>query len=184
MSRAALRWAPSLLSVVRGALALPLGLAVAARADAAALACLGAAAATDVIDGRLARRLRVASAAGAWLDVGADALVTTVALAMLGNTGALPSALFVAPLLAFGVFAATSRHGRPRYDPVGKYYGAWLFAVAGATLALSDLAVAATLSAATVLLTALVVAGRFRAGPAPPPRSPASTATPRTAPGP
>jgi len=41
----------------------------------------------------------------------------------------------------FGQFVLTSRRGRPIYDPVGKYYGVFLFCAVGVTLLLPYAAV-------------------------------------------
>jgi len=54
----------------------------------------------------------------------------------------------------------TSGLRRPVYDPVGKYYGVFLFAAIGVTLALPDFAVRYTLLISILGLTVASVASR------------------------
>ena len=54
----------------------------------------------------------------------------------------------------------TSGLRRPVYDPVGKYYGVFLFAAIGVTLALPDVAVCYTLLISILGLTVASVASR------------------------
>ena len=54
----------------------------------------------------------------------------------------------------------TSGLRRPVYDPVGKYYGVFLFAAIGVTLALPDFAVCYTLLISILGLTVASVASR------------------------
>ena len=65
----------------------------------------GLAALSDFIDGRLARRLRVASPRGAWLDVWADAWFVECGLTALAWAGRLPWATPVAMAIALSSFA-------------------------------------------------------------------------------
>ena len=65
------------------------------------------AAATDWADGRLARRLGVASSAGASLDVAADAAFVLGGLVALATAGIVVPALPVAAALALAAFAAS-----------------------------------------------------------------------------
>ena len=54
----------------------------------------------------------------------------------------------------------TSGLRRPIYDPVGKYYGVFLFAAIGVTLALPDFAVCYTVLISILGLTVASVASR------------------------
>ena len=95
-----------------------------------AIACL-----TDAIDGRLAKRLGVSGPIMAYWDAGADFLVVAAAFSAFVGKGMYPSWTLVLIGAMFLQFVVTSGISRPVYDPVGKYYGVFLFATVGATLA-------------------------------------------------
>jgi phosphatidylglycerophosphate synthase len=128
-----------------------------------ALVLLGLAALTDVLDGPSARRLGVASAAGAHLDVWADFAVLLAAYGALAQLGALPLWL---PLVISGMFAQFilgAHRGRLVYDPIGKHYGTLLYSAALALLLLPDAAFAYALTLGILALTLLSLVSRARA---------------------
>ena len=138
-----MRFAPHALSLGRAVAAPVLFATIDAGATAAALGVLAATAASDAVDGRLARRFGVASAAGAWADATADLLIAIAAFAAFVHRGMYPAWLVWVIVGMFAQFVATSalaarRPGRlprrPVYDPVGRFFGAALFAAAGVTL--------------------------------------------------
>jgi len=131
---------PSAVSVSRVALAVPFGLALHDGRRVLALAWLGIAALTDVADGFLARRLRASTGLGAYLDASADFVVVMVGLVALGGLG-FPRWPLGVVIAMFVQFLLSSGRARPRYDPVGKYYGGLLFVVVAAATAFPDLAV-------------------------------------------
>jgi len=94
--------------------------------------------ATDLLDGYLARRWEVCTSAGAYLDASADLLVVLAAMAALARHGLYPLWSLYLIACMFAQFVLTSRLGRPIYDPVGKYLGAFLFVVVGITLLRPD----------------------------------------------
>ncbi|MFM8411862.1 MAG: CDP-alcohol phosphatidyltransferase family protein [Alphaproteobacteria bacterium] len=77
------------------------------------LAIAVVAAATDWIDGRLARKLGVVSSRGAGLDVAGDAAFVLCGLSALAATGAIVVALPAAAALALAAFALARRSGAP-----------------------------------------------------------------------
>ncbi|MBU6280596.1 CDP-alcohol phosphatidyltransferase family protein [bacterium] len=85
-----------------------------APASLAPLAIAVVAAATDFVDGRLARRTGSTSAAGAALDVAGDAAFVLCALAALARSGAVVPALPVAAAVALAAFAWSRRAGASR----------------------------------------------------------------------
>ena len=127
---------PDALSFVRVLLAPALVSALAVGAHGVATLALAAAAASDVLDGWLARRLARAQApggaprpTGAYVDVAADAVFLLSGLTTLWLLGQAPAWL---PLLALAVlvrFVVTSAHGRLVYDPVGRHFGTLLYVV-------------------------------------------------------
>lgn len=91
---------------------------------------------TDYLDGYLARKLDAATNYGAYLDTVADfILIVTVFLAFI-ITGIYPYWVLILIIFMFIQFILTSGTKKPIYDPIGKYYGAFLFATAGITLIL------------------------------------------------
>jgi phosphatidylglycerophosphate synthase len=128
-----------------------------------------AAAATDLADGALARRLAVASRAGGHADAGADFLVLGAVFAGFVDRGMYPLWVLATMALMFAQFVATStlaarhqRNGRsaqPAYDPVGRYYGATPYVAALAMFG-ADAAATATVPGLLLAVTVASLAGR------------------------
>ena len=104
----------------------------------AAFACLVFAAATDVLDGPLIRRIGRPSVAGGYFDATADCAVIVAAFAAFASIGVYPAWTVALIGLVFLVFIVTSRLMPDIYDPVGRNIGGVLFLAIGATLLLSD----------------------------------------------
>jgi CDP-diacylglycerol--glycerol-3-phosphate 3-phosphatidyltransferase/cardiolipin synthase len=121
--------------------------------DAAIL--LGCAAASDLADGALARRLGAVMRAGAWIDVTADFTFVATGLVALAAVGATPAWVPLLAGLMFAQFVVTSWRGGPAYDPIGKYYGGFLYGVLAVVLLVPDLAV---WHAAPVVVAAMTAA--------------------------
>ena len=162
MNQALTRALPSAISGVRLALAPLLAVLLLSGAHRAGAAVLAFGAATDVADGALARRLGVACAAGAWLDVWADFLLVTAGLSALAARGVLPGWLVAVPVAVFAAFLATSGCLRPVYDPVGKAYGGVLMGSLLVSLLVPDAAVHGVLLLAVGAISGLVLSGRIR----------------------
>lgn len=91
---------------------------------------------TDYLDGFIARKWSTVTNIGAYLDTIADfILVATIFLAFI-VTGIYPYWLLILIIFMFLQFILTSGIKKPIYDPIGKYYGAFLFTSAGITLIL------------------------------------------------
>lgn len=91
---------------------------------------------TDYLDGFTARKLEAATNYGAYLDTVADfILITTIFLAFI-ITGIYPYWILILIIFMFIQFILTSGTKKPIYDPIGKYYGAFLFTSAAITLML------------------------------------------------
>lgn len=82
---------------------------------------------TDGLDGYIARKLKTSSSRGAYFDVVADFIWIFTAFAALILIGLYPAWLLIIIVLMFIQFLITSRFKIPIYDPVGKYYGSFLF---------------------------------------------------------
>ena len=93
------------------------------------LACL-----TDVLDGHLARRLGGLPSLGVYCDATADFLLVLAAFSAFAVKDIYPFWTLLLIGAMFLQFVLSSGLKRPLYDPVGKYYGVFLFAAIGVTL--------------------------------------------------
>lgn len=89
---------------------------------------------TDAFDGYFARKLDVSSDYGAYFDIIADFILVLIAFLAFIIRGIYPYWLLLLIILVFLQFIITSRLNVLIYDPLGKYYGAFLFAIILITL--------------------------------------------------
>lgn len=82
---------------------------------------------TDGLDGYLARHLNSTSVIGAYLDVTADFIFILSGFLAFVVLGVYPTWLLIIIIFMFLQFIITSKFKIPSYDPVGKYYGSFLF---------------------------------------------------------
>jgi CDP-diacylglycerol--glycerol-3-phosphate 3-phosphatidyltransferase len=115
---------------------------------------------TDALDGFFARRLGVSSSVGMYLDITADFLLVLTAFSAFVVKGVYPLWALLLISLMFTQFIVTSILGRILYDPVGRYYGAFLFAVIGITLALPKPPVHFCLLVSVLAMTIVSVTSR------------------------
>lgn len=97
---------------------------------------------TDALDGYVARRLGGASPfLGSYSDAVADFFLVLAAFSAFVLKGLYPFWMLLLIVAMFAQFVLTSRRARPIYDPVGKYYGVFLFCAVGMTLVMPDAAI-------------------------------------------
>jgi CDP-diacylglycerol--glycerol-3-phosphate 3-phosphatidyltransferase/cardiolipin synthase len=112
---------------------------------AGALCIFAVAVFTDALDGHVARKLGGAAPFlgpySAYSDAAADFVLVLAAFSAFVIEGLYPSWMLLLIAAMFAQFVLTSRLARPVYDPVGKYYGVFLFCAVGVTLALPFAAV-------------------------------------------
>lgn len=89
---------------------------------------------TDALDGHAARRLGGGALLGPYSDATADFVLVLAAFAAFVVRDIYPFWTLLLIVAMFIQFVLTSRLDRPIYDPVGKYYGVFLFAVIGVTI--------------------------------------------------
>ncbi len=90
---------------------------------------------TDALDGYVARRIGGADLPlGAYSDPIADFVLVLAAFMAFVVEGVYPFWILLMVLSMFAQFVITSKPGRPVYDPIGKYYGVFLFAAVGMAL--------------------------------------------------
>jgi len=151
------------LSIGRGLLALPFAWAMSSASGSAAVAAaflLGIAIASDLLDGRLARRRGTVSPLGGILDHGADFCFVMAGLVAGAGRGIFPAALPICVAVAFAQYVIDSywlhRKGSLRMSALGRWNGVLYFAPLVGD-ALARLAVPALAPLVTLLAWALVV---------------------------
>jgi phosphatidylglycerophosphate synthase len=124
------------LTLVRLALAPVLVAAVLGGAPRWGSLVFALAVATDVADGRAARRRGQATAAGGFLDHAVDAAFVTAGTAALAARGALPGALPVLIAAAFAQYAVDARapDGGLRGSALGRWNGIAYYAIVAVPL--------------------------------------------------
>lgn len=115
---------------------------------------------TDALDGYSARKLGASSDYGAYFDIIADFILVLVAFLTFILIGIYPYWLLLLIILVFLQFILTSRFKVLIYDPVGKYYGAFLFAVILVTLVCPPTFYSLLLTV-TVIFTAASLLSRY-----------------------
>ena len=89
---------------------------------------------TDALDGYLVRRLGISPLLGTYFDATADFLLVMAAFSAFVMERIYPFWTLLLIGSMFAQFIVTSGLRRPLYDPLGKYYGVFLFAAIGVTL--------------------------------------------------
>jgi cardiolipin synthase (CMP-forming) len=92
---------------------------------APAVAIAIAASITDFIDGRIARRMGAASAAGRWLDSAADVVFVLSALGCFAAAGAIPAYIPILIAISFSQYAIDSMLIAPGSGPIRSRLGHW-----------------------------------------------------------
>jgi phosphatidylglycerophosphate synthase len=101
------------------------------------LACIlvfGFSQATDLIDGYVARKLHVASKAGAYFDAAVDFIFISGIFTAFTLSGYYPVWILALIAASFAQFIISSRFTTKLYDPLGKYIGSVLYIAIGLTL--------------------------------------------------
>jgi phosphatidylglycerophosphate synthase len=134
--RSGTRWntRANALTLARAACAPPLALSIAGGHDLAAAGLFAFAVASDLADGRLARRWGEVSPLGGLLDHASDALCVTAGLGALAHSGEIPLALpwLVAAAFLQYVFDSRAAGGRElRASPLGRWNGIAYFVLVG-----------------------------------------------------
>jgi CDP-diacylglycerol--glycerol-3-phosphate 3-phosphatidyltransferase/cardiolipin synthase len=121
-----------------------------------ALGILLVAVLSDAVDGLVGRRFGGASPLlGAYSDPVADFTLVLAAFTAFVLKDIYPGWLLLLIIAMFAQFVLTSRLAGPIYDPVGKYYGVFLFGAAGLTVVVRS---ADVQQALLVLILAFTVA--------------------------
>jgi len=89
---------------------------------------------TDLIDGYVARKLKVASKLGAYFDAVTDFVLISGIFVAFTLSNYYPAWILLLIAASFGQFIITSLYSKKLYDPLGKYIGSVLYIAIGLTL--------------------------------------------------
>lgn len=126
----------------------------------AALVCLAGAMVSDAVDGILARRLGIASSAGAYFDATADFAVIVAGFAGLAAIGVYPAWPVALIGLVFVVFLASSWLTPTIHDPLGRHIGGILYVALAVALLLPDMLVQGVILATVTGALTMTLAAR------------------------
>ncbi len=116
---------------------------------------------TDLVDGFLARKLKVSSSWGAAFDSTVDFLAIGGLFLYFGLVGIYPLWVFGFIVFMFSQFIVTSFFSKVIYDPIGKYYGSLLFGAVGLTILSIALPVRIVITISIVTITAISFLSRM-----------------------
>ncbi len=91
------------------------------------LALFAVAAATDLFDGYLARRLNVTTTFGAYYDAATDFVLLFGAFTFFALKGFYAAWLPLLIVVSFALFLISSLYAKKLYDPIGRYTGSALY---------------------------------------------------------
>ena len=117
--------------------------------------------ATDALDGYVSRKLDVASSMGAYFDVVADFILILSGFSGFVFIGLYPFWLIIIIILMFLQFIITSKFKLPVYDPIGKYYGSFLFIVIFISLIVINPILYFLLTTLIVIFTFISITSRY-----------------------
>ena len=89
---------------------------------------------TDLIDGYVARKLKVTARFGAYFDAAADFALISGVFAAFIISNYYPVWMLLLIVLSFAQFIASSLYSKMLYDPLGKYIGSILYIAITLTL--------------------------------------------------
>lgn len=127
---------PFVLVVLRVFLAFALLFAISLDYLDISIAVYSLAFATDILDGRIAQWMKIttSSAIEAYLDPVADFILILLSFYAFSLKSIYSPWLLVMFILLFLFFIITSNDSKPLYDPIGKYYGIYIFITIGLTI--------------------------------------------------
>lgn len=127
---------PSILSILRIVMALALFYTYLSELMLPSIIIFIIAISTDYMDGFIARKFDVTTNYGAFLDSAADFILIILIFLAFIISGIYPFWILILIIFMYIQFILTSGTKKPIYDPIGKYYGVFLFLSAGITLIL------------------------------------------------
>jgi phosphatidylglycerophosphate synthase len=116
---------------------------------------------TDALDGYSARKLGTSSSPGAYFDITADFILILAGFSAFIISGTYPFGVLILIVFMFLQFLLTSKARIPIYDPVGKYYGAFLFLTIFISLITTNSTLNLLLTILIVVFTIISIISRF-----------------------
>ena len=116
---------------------------------------------TDVLDGYFSRKWDVSSFKGAYFDITADFILVLAGFSAFVIKGVYPFWIIVIIIFMFIQFIVTSRSKVIIYDPVGKYYGAFLFLAIFIGLIINNAHINLLLTIIIVVFTVISITSRI-----------------------
>jgi phosphatidylglycerophosphate synthase len=89
---------------------------------------------SDLVDGRLARKMRLTSQLGANLDTGVDAVFVSGMFLYFAFSGVYPFWVLLLIIAMYVQYILTNKLSKTTFDPIGKYYGSLLYGAIGLTM--------------------------------------------------
>ena len=152
---------PSILTIIRIILAPVFFISIINYSPIYSISIFGFAMITDVVDGYLARKWSVTSSTGAYLDITADFIFVIGGFSAFIIKGIYPFWLLIIIIFMFIQFIITSKSKNPIYNPLGKYYGAFLFLSIFINLIINNITINSLLTLIIVLFTIISITSRF-----------------------
>ncbi len=115
---------------------------------------------TDVLDGYISRKWNVQSSKGAYFDITADFILVLAGFSAFVIKDIYPFWIIIIVIFMFIQFIITSRSKTLVYDPVGKYYGVFLFITIFIGLILNNSTINLLLIILIVIFTVISITSR------------------------
>ena len=115
---------------------------------------------TDVLDGYISRKWEISSSKGAYFDITADFILVLAGFSAFVIKDIYPFWIIIIIVFMFIQFIITSRSKILVYDPVGKYYGAFLFITIFIGLIINDSIINLTLTILILIFTLISIMSR------------------------
>jgi CDP-diacylglycerol--glycerol-3-phosphate 3-phosphatidyltransferase len=116
---------------------------------------------SDFLDGHVAKKYETTSQLGSYFDVTADFVFVLVIFLAFVNKGLYPVWIVLLICLVFGQFILSSLYlKRTSYDPIGKYFGSFMYGGIGLTLLFSEPIVYNIVTVGVVVSTTIILVTR------------------------
>lgn len=116
---------------------------------------------SDAADGYLARKYNSTSSVGAYLDITADFILVLAGFTAFVLNGVYPFWVLIIIIFMFLQFLITSKFQILIYDPLGKYYGLFLFLIIFINILINDTFLNFILTIILVIYSIISIVSRF-----------------------
>lgn len=116
---------------------------------------------TDLLDGYLARKLKVNSEIGAFFDSTMDFILILSLFIFFTEAGFYPVWISAIIIFAFSQFVFSSLFSKRLYDPVGKYYGSFFYIAIILTIAFPTQIICTIVMSALIIFSSISLVSRI-----------------------